>query len=136
MPHPTIRDDELRFVALRAQGAGGQHVNKASTAVQLLFDVHRSSLPEPVRLRLLALPDRRIGSDGVITIKAMQYRSQALNRADARRRLEALIDAACHVPRVRRPTRPGRGAIERRLEGKRQRAHIKSARRARPEDER
>ena len=136
MPRPTIPDDEVRFVALRAQGAGGQHVNKASTAVQLIFDVHRSSLPDDVRARLLALPDRRIGTDGVITIKAGQFRSQALNRADARRRLEALVDAASHAPRVRRPTRPGRGAIERRLESKRQRSGIKTARRSRPEDDR
>ncbi len=135
MPRPLIPDAELRFVALRAQGAGGQHVNKVATAVQLIFDIHRSSLPEPVRARLLALPDRRIGADGVIVIKAGQFRSQALNRADARARLEALVAAASHVPRVRRATRPGRAAVERRLEGKRRRGEIKTARRSRVGDD-
>lgn len=119
---------EVDFSAIRAQGAGGQNVNKVSNAVHLRFDVHASSMPEPLRERLLAWPDSRISSDGVIVIKAQEHRSLPLNQADALARLQALIDQAAHVPKARRATRPTRGSQRRRLEGKRQRSEIKAGR--------
>jgi ribosome-associated protein len=119
---------EVVFSALRAQGPGGQHVNKASTAVQLRFDIHASSLPQAVKDRLLALADHRISQDGVVVIKAQESRSQEANKLDALTRLEALIAQAEHVPRVRRATRPTRGSQRRRLEGKARHGEIKSGR--------
>ncbi len=119
---------EVDFSAIRAQGAGGQNVNKVSNAVHLRFDVHASSMPEALRERLLAWPDSRISSDGVIVIKAQEHRSLPLNQADALARLQALIDQAAHVPKARRATRPTRGSQRRRLEGKRQRSEIKAGR--------
>jgi len=124
----TLREDEVDFEAIRAQGAGGQNVNKVSNAAQLRFDIRASSLPEALKARLLALRDRRIGADGVVTIKAQRYRSLEMNRADALDRLRALIDAAARLPRERRATRPTRASQRERVERKVQRGRIKALR--------
>lgn len=127
MPY-TVAEHEVEFSAIRAQGPGGQHVNKTSTAVQLRFNVAASGLPEAVRARLLARSDNRLTTDGVIVIKAQGTRSQEKNKAEALRRLQDLIALAEHVPRVRRPTRPTLGSKQRRLAGKAKRGAIKAGR--------
>lgn len=119
---------ELVFAAVRAQGPGGQNVNKVSSAVQLRFDVAASSLPEAVKQRLLSMADRRLNDQGVIVIKAQTARTQAANRAEALARLQALVDAAAQVPAVRRATRPTRASQRRRLQAKGHRAELKATR--------
>ena len=123
-----LREDEMDFSAIRAQGAGGQNVNKVSSAVHLRFDIPASSLPEAIKERLLALRDQRITNEGVVVIKAQTSRSQDANRADAIARLQALVDSVAVPPKARKATRPTLGSQRRRLEGKSTRSDVKRLR--------
>ena len=123
-----VDESEVVVTAIRAQGAGGQNVNKVSSAIHLRFDIAASSLPDGVKERLLALADSRITQDGVLVLKAQQHRTQEMNRLDAYARLDALVKSVAQPPRVRRATRPTRASTARRLEGKSQRSGIKALR--------
>ena len=127
-PLITINEAEVDISAIRAQGAGGQNVNKVSSAIHLRFDIPASSLPEDVKERLLALRDKRITAQGVLIIKAQGHRTQDMNRLDAYARLQDVVQSAAQAPRPRRATRPTRAAKERRLQDKSQRSAIKELR--------
>jgi ribosome-associated protein len=124
-----LRREDVEFTAVRSQGAGGQNVNKVSSAAQLHFDVGASSLPDYVKAKLLGLADRRIGADGCITIKAQTHRSLPRNQADALTRLQAMLDAAQAPELPRIATQPTRASRRRRLAGKAQRSEVKANRR-------
>lgn len=123
-----LREDEIVFEAVRAQGPGGQNVNKVANALHLRFDIRASSLPEAIKARLLARRDQRVSGEGVIVIKAQQHRSLEKNRAEALARLHALVAAAATVPRARRPTRPTLASQRRRVESKLRRGQVKALR--------
>lgn len=125
---PRVDESEVSFTAVRAQGAGGQNVNKVSSAIHLRFDIGASSLPQGVKDRLLALRDSRITEEGILVLKAQVHRSQEMNRADALARLNELVASVAEPPKVRRPTKPTLGSKKRRLEGKAQRSEVKAQR--------
>ena len=124
----VIPESEVDISAIRAQGAGGQNVNKVSSAVHLRFDIRASSLPGDVKERLLCLRDSRITDEGVLILKAQQHRTQEQNRQDALERLHAIVNSVAQPPKTRRATKPTYGSKQRRLQGKSQRSEIKSSR--------
>ncbi len=123
-----IRESEVEISAIRAQGAGGQNVNKVSSAIHLRFDIAASSLPDDVKARLLALRDGRITQEGVLVIKAQSHRTQDMNKLDAFARLHELVNSVAVPPKMRRPTKPTYGSKQRRLDGKSQRSETKALR--------
>ena len=124
-PQVLLREEEVEFTAIRAQGAGGQNVNKVSNAIHLRFDSGTSSLPEEIKIRLVQLRDQRVSAEGVVVIKAQAHRSLERNRVDALTRLRELIARAAFVPVVRRPTKPSRNAQKKRVESKVRRGMVK-----------
>ena len=126
--HKFIAIDEISITAIRSQGAGGQNVNKVSTAIHLRFDINASSLSPIYKERLLSLNDRRITKDGILIIKAQQHRTQEQNKEDALKRLQLLIQSVAIVPTKRKPTKPSRSAQNRRIENKTKRGEIKALR--------
>ncbi len=124
----VIAESEVEVTAIRAQGPGGQNVNKVSSAIQLRFDIPNSSLPEPVKERLLALRDSRITQDGVLVLKAQRYRTQDMNRMDAFSRLHELVNSVAVPPKKRKPTKPSYGSVQKRLQSKTKRSDLKTSR--------
>ena len=129
-PTISLPDNEIDISAIRAQGAGGQNVNKVSSAIHLRFDINESSLAELYKQRLLSLRDRRISKEGVVVIKAQKFRTQEKNREDALERLQVLIKNVTVAQKVRRPTKPTKGSQKRRLDGKALRSKTKALRRS------
>ena len=127
-PKFLIDEREVELNAIRAQGAGGQNVNKVSSAIHLRFDIPASSLPDEIKTRLMDLSDSRITLEGVIVLKAQQHRTQEMNRTDALSRLQRIVDDVSNPPKPRRATKPTYGSKQRRLEGKSQRSDIKNLR--------
>jgi len=123
-----VPEDEVSLSAIRAQGAGGQNVNKVSSAIHLRFDIMASSLPDDVKERLLALHDSRITKDGVLILKAQQHRTQEMNRFDALIRLHELVNSVAQPPRTRKPTKPTRASVKRVRQAKTQRSQVKATR--------
>ncbi len=124
----AVNEDEVVFTAIRAQGAGGQNVNKVSSAIHLRFDIEASSLPDDIKARLLMLGDQRITDQGVVVIKAQTSRSQEQNRAEALERLQALVDSVAVPPKPRKPTKPTRNSQIRRVDAKTSRGEVKKLR--------
>ena len=127
-PKFPVDEREVECSAIRAQGAGGQNVNKVSSAIHLRFDIRASSLPEVIKERLLCLSDSRITQEGVLVLKAQQHRTQEMNRSDALDRLQEVINSVSSLPKARRATKPTYGSKQRRLQGKSQRSAIKGLR--------